>query len=61
MASMKHVLITGASRGLGWAMAIGFAADGWTASGCGRDAAALQMLASELARNNGKAPTVPGM
>ncbi|MGL5019712.1 MAG: SDR family oxidoreductase [Luteolibacter sp.] len=45
---MKHVVITGASRGLGRAMAIGFAADGWTVSGCGTDAAALQLLASEL-------------
>jgi NAD(P)-dependent dehydrogenase (short-subunit alcohol dehydrogenase family) len=52
MASMKHVVITGASRGLGRAMAIGFAADGWTVSGCGRDAAALQVLASELGPNH---------
>ena len=29
-------------------MAIGFAADGWTVSGCGTDAAALQLLAGEL-------------
>jgi NAD(P)-dependent dehydrogenase (short-subunit alcohol dehydrogenase family) len=28
MLSMKHVVITGASRGLGRAMAIGFAAEG---------------------------------
>lgn len=45
---MKHVVITGVSRGLGRAMAIGFAADGWTVSGCGTDAAALQSLSSEL-------------
>lgn len=45
---MKHVVITGVSRGLGRAMAIGFAADGWTVSGCGKDAAALQSLADEL-------------
>jgi NAD(P)-dependent dehydrogenase (short-subunit alcohol dehydrogenase family) len=48
MASMKHVVITGVSRGLGRAMAIGFAAEGWTVSGCGTDAAALQLLAKEL-------------
>lgn len=48
MASMKHVVITGASRGLGRAMAMGLAADGWTVSGCGTDAAALQSLAKEL-------------
>ena len=48
MASMKHVVITGASHGLGRAMAIGFAAEGWTVSGCGTDAAALQLLAKEL-------------
>jgi NAD(P)-dependent dehydrogenase (short-subunit alcohol dehydrogenase family) len=29
-------------------MAIGFAADGWSVSGCGTDAAALQALADEL-------------
>ena len=45
---MKHVLITGVSRGLGRAMAISFAADGWTVSGCGTDTAALQSLAKEL-------------
>jgi NAD(P)-dependent dehydrogenase (short-subunit alcohol dehydrogenase family) len=45
---MKHVVITGVSRGLGRAMALGFAADGWSVSGCGTDAAALQSLASEL-------------
>lgn len=45
---MKHVVITGVSSGLGRAMAIGFAAEGWAVSGCGRDAAALQSLADEL-------------
>jgi NAD(P)-dependent dehydrogenase (short-subunit alcohol dehydrogenase family) len=45
---MKHVVITGASRGLGRAMTMGFAADGWTVSGCGTDANALQSLAQEL-------------
>jgi NAD(P)-dependent dehydrogenase (short-subunit alcohol dehydrogenase family) len=45
---MKHVVITGVSRGLGRAMALGFAADGWTVSGCGTDAVALQSLAREF-------------
>ena len=45
---MKHAVITGASRGLGRAMAIGFAAAGWSVSGCGTDVAALQSLADEL-------------
>ena len=45
---MKHVVITGVSRGLGRAMAKSFAADGWSVSGCGTDAAALRSLAQEL-------------
>lgn len=45
---MKHVVITGVSRGLGRAMAMGFAADGWRVSGCGTDVAALQSLAKAL-------------
>jgi NAD(P)-dependent dehydrogenase (short-subunit alcohol dehydrogenase family) len=52
MARMKHVVITGVSKGLGRAMALGFAADGWTVSGCGTDAAALQSLAKELGPNH---------
>ena len=45
---MQHVVITGASRGLGKAMAIGFAANGCSVSGCGTDAEALQSLQTEL-------------
>ena len=45
---MKHVAITGVSRGLGRAMAIDFAAAGWSVSGCGTDAAALKALADQL-------------
>ncbi len=45
---MRHVVITGVSRGLGRAMAMGFAANGWTVGGCGTDAAALRSLAREL-------------
>jgi len=52
MTSMKHVVITGASRGLGRAMAIDFAADGWSVSGCGTDADALKELADELGQNH---------
>ncbi len=49
---MKHVVITGVSRGLGRAMAMGFSAEGWTVSGCGTDPAALHSLASELGPNH---------
>lgn len=52
MLSMKHVVITGVSRGLGRAMAIDFATDGWTVNGCGTDAAALQSLDQELGANH---------
>lgn len=45
---MKHVVITGMSRGLGRAAALRFAADGWIVSGCGTDAGALESLALEL-------------
>ncbi len=45
---MKHVVITGVSRGLGKAVALRFSADGWIVSGCGTDAAALQSLTQEL-------------
>ena len=48
MLHMKHVAITGVSRGLGRAMATGFAAEGWTVSGCGRVLGALQSLGREL-------------
>jgi len=52
MAFMKHVVVTGVSRGLGRAMAMGFAADGWKVSGCGTDAAALKALADEVGPNH---------
>ena len=45
---MKHVLITGCTRGLGLAMARGFAARGWTVSGCGTNASAAAALTKEL-------------
>ena len=45
---MKHVLITGCTRGLGLAMARSFASRGWTVSGCGTNASAVSRLSSEL-------------
>jgi NAD(P)-dependent dehydrogenase (short-subunit alcohol dehydrogenase family) len=49
---MKHVVITGVSRGLGRAMALRFAADGWVVSGCGTDPEALASVARELGENH---------
>ena len=45
---MKHVLITGCTRGLGLAMARAFASRGWRVSGCGTNASAAGQLAKEL-------------
>ncbi len=45
---MQHVLITGATRGLGRALALGFAKKGLTVSACGTTAGALASLHSEL-------------
>jgi len=44
----KIILITGVSKGLGRAMAEGFAREGHTVVGCGRNAEALGTLNSEL-------------
>jgi NAD(P)-dependent dehydrogenase (short-subunit alcohol dehydrogenase family) len=49
---MKHVVITGVSRGLGRAMASEFAGAGWNVSGCGTDAVALKSLTSELGQEH---------
>ena len=49
---MKHVVITGVSRGLGRALSLEFAADGWSVSGCGRDAGALRSLAEGIGPNH---------
>ena len=46
----KIVVITGATRGLGRAMAAGFVEAGLTVLGCGRDAAAIAGLARELGK-----------
>lgn len=45
---MKHLLLTGATRGLGQALARGFAASGWAVSGCGTSRPAIDALAAEL-------------
>lgn len=42
------VVVTGVSRGLGRAMALGFAAEGHTVVGCARSASALDGLQAEL-------------
>jgi|GEM_PF-2962407 len=45
---MKHVLITGCTRGLGSAMARAFASRGWTVSGCGTSTPSVVALVEEL-------------
>ncbi|HEY1081809.1 MAG TPA: SDR family oxidoreductase [Prosthecobacter sp.] len=47
MATLKKVLITGCSRGLGHAMVAEFARRGWAVAGCSRDAARLDGLRQE--------------
>lgn len=49
---MKHVLITGCTRGLGLAMARSFASRGWTVSGCGTNVSAVSRLSAELGGNH---------
>ena len=43
--SHKRIVITGATRGLGRALAEGFARLGHMVIGCGRDAGAIEVLA----------------
>lgn len=47
---MKHVHITGCTRGLGLALARSFAAKGWLVSGCGTNEESLSSLAAELGK-----------
>lgn len=44
----KHVCITGCTRGLGLAMARGFATKGWLVSGCGTNTEKAARLSAEL-------------
>jgi NAD(P)-dependent dehydrogenase (short-subunit alcohol dehydrogenase family) len=46
--SGKFVVITGVSKGCGWALAEWMVANGHTVAGCGRDAAALERLNDQL-------------
>lgn len=46
--SARTAIVTGASRGLGRALATALVAEGWTVVGDGRDAAALRHLAADL-------------
>lgn len=41
---MSHVLITGASSGIGKQLALDYAAEGWKVTACGRDTAKLEAL-----------------
>lgn len=49
---MPHVVITGASRGLGRAMVPEFLRRGWTVSGCGRSEQAMAELQAECGEPN---------
>lgn len=46
--SMKHIVITGATRGLGRALALGFAAEGWAVSGCGTRPTSIANMEKEM-------------
>ncbi|WP_369788676.1 SDR family NAD(P)-dependent oxidoreductase [Rouxiella sp. WC2420] len=43
---MKHVLITGASSGIGKQLALDYAAEGWKVTACGRNVERLEALAA---------------
>ncbi|MEA9392554.1 SDR family NAD(P)-dependent oxidoreductase [Acerihabitans sp. TG2] len=46
---MRHVIITGASSGIGKQLALDYANDGWRVTACGRDAAKLAAVATDHA------------
>ena len=60
-ASVGHgvALVTGASSGLGRAVALGLAADGWTVAAAARSQAPLQALADEAAEFTGRILAYP--
>lgn len=62
MTSMKNrtVLITGASRGIGAAMARGFAAEGASVVLLARSATSLEALAAEIEADGGQALAIGG-
>lgn len=47
---MQHLLVTGATRGLGRALAEGFAASGWVVSGCGTNTDRVAEIATRLGK-----------
>jgi 3-oxoacyl-[acyl-carrier protein] reductase len=55
----KRVIVTGGSRGIGRAIALGFAASGAAVSICARDRGALEATQAELARHGGTAHAMP--
>ncbi|MCO5121571.1 MAG: SDR family oxidoreductase [Burkholderiaceae bacterium] len=50
----RRVVVTGASRGIGRAIALGFAAEGASVSICARGEEALRAVAAELAERSGR-------
>lgn len=56
--SPKRVLVTGASRGIGRAIALAFLKDGWEVALCARDAAKLASVAQHAGLSGGQARCV---